>query len=254
MRLKPVALLIAMLSVVHAELPIVVIDPGHGGSGAELDHSSPNNAEFKSPRSGTTYLEKDLTLEVSKEIARLVNESQKAKAVLTRSSDVNVGMQARAKTADQPGTVAFVSIHFNSTPSAHGPLAVVQGEKYQGVPANAAGQLKRDKAFGDSLSKAVEAVTLKYDPESKAKTAQIFDRKPEGSHLFRYLREQERGKILDACFLEIEFMDNPKVAAWLLEGENAAAIRKEIAASIAKALVECAAAPADAKSKEKNHE
>ncbi|WP_035606681.1 N-acetylmuramoyl-L-alanine amidase [Haloferula sp. BvORR071] len=248
--MKSVALLVAILSVARGELPIVVIDAGHGGSGAELDHSSPNNAEFKSPRSGETYSEKDLTLELSKEIARLVNESGQAKAVLTRTSDVNVGMQARAKTADLPGAIAFVSIHFNSTPSAHGPVAVVQGEKYQGVPANTAAQLKRDKAFGDSLSKAVEAVTLKYDPASKAKPAQIFDRKPEGSHLFRYLRALERGKALDACFLEIEFIDNPKVAAWLLEGESSAAIRKEIAASVAKALVEHAVAPADAKSKE----
>lgn len=250
---KLVAILIASLSGVfqacsNAEplagntaekpLPIIVIDPGHGGE-AEIDQSSPNNASYLSEKLKKTIKEKDLTLEISKKIAADVNSTGRVKAILTRSDDVNVGMKDRANVALSNNASALVSVHFNSTKTAHGPVAIVQGIQYEGKPANTREQHARDMAFGAKLAKAVEDVSSQYDSKSKARTSQDYQnkRKPEGSYLFSYLREKNAGKTMDACFLEIEFMDNPSVAAWLLERPDSEEIRAKIAKSIANELV-----------------
>lgn len=219
-----------------ADPRIVVIDAGHGGTQV-LDHSSPNNAQYRSAVSGKTFYEKDLTLEVATETIRLINLSDQVKALSTRTKDVNVGMKDRANVAIAAKAEALISIHFNSTPSATGPLAVVQATAYQGKPANTPEQLKRDKAMGDHLARAVASVSSRYLPNTKARPSQLYAAKPEGSHLFRYLREAPAGKTIDACFLEIDFMDNPKVAAWLLESPLAEQARKEIAAALAEAII-----------------
>src|SRR5258708_2095137 len=87
-------------------MAVLVIDPGHGGSTA-VGGSSPNNATG----SGGT-LEKNLTLQV----ALLTREALAAKGhnvVLTRTSDTNLGLEARAALARSASADAFLSIHFN---------------------------------------------------------------------------------------------------------------------------------------------
>ena len=228
--------LLLISAAVQAEVPIVVIDAGHGGSKV-VDNSSPNNASFHSKALGKTIYEKDLALEVANEVIRVINLSGKVKALATRTKDENIGMKQRAEVALKAKAAALISIHFNSTPSATGPVGVVQGTSYQGKPANTAEQLKRDEAMGFRLSDAIAAVSSTYLPGTKARRSIIFRAKPEGSHLFRYLREDPVGKTMDSCFLEIDFMDNPKVAAWLIESPQALTARKKIAAAIADAVI-----------------
>ncbi|MBZ2207628.1 N-acetylmuramoyl-L-alanine amidase [Massilia soli] len=87
-------------------MAIAIIDPGHGGT-SEVGGSSPNNA--KGPNG---LLEKDIALD----LARRVCSALKGAAVdarLTRDTDRNLGLKARADITRQAGADAFISIHLN---------------------------------------------------------------------------------------------------------------------------------------------
>jgi len=96
----------------------IVIDPGHGGPSvpAKVGGSSWNNATGPG---GT--LEKTVTLKVGKAVKAAFSGSP-VTVVMTRETDVNLGIVARAKKAKDIGAEAFVSIHFNAAPSS-GPRA-----------------------------------------------------------------------------------------------------------------------------------
>jgi len=85
---------------------MMVIDPGHGGT-APIGNSSPNNA--KGPR-GT--LEKTLTLDIGLRMQAALHV-RGLTARLTRDSDVNLALSARAAVARTIRAPVFVSIHFN---------------------------------------------------------------------------------------------------------------------------------------------
>lgn len=87
-------------------MAMVVLDPGHGGTTME-GGSSPNNATGPN---GTK--EKDLVLD----IAKRVNEQLKARNIttlMTRDSDVNIGIAKRVLIAKEAMAHAFISIHLN---------------------------------------------------------------------------------------------------------------------------------------------
>lgn len=84
----------------------VVLDPGHGGTKV-VGGSSPNNA--KGP-GGT--LEKTVTLKVAR-AARSALAAAGMNVLLTRDSDVNLGLADRAAVAKKAKAEVFVSIHFN---------------------------------------------------------------------------------------------------------------------------------------------
>ncbi len=86
--------------------PLVVIDPGHGGTRI-VGGSSPNNATGP-----TGLLEKDLTLDVGLRVRALLRLCGMT-VVMTRTSDINVGLIDRAGVAYSNGADIFVSIHFN---------------------------------------------------------------------------------------------------------------------------------------------
>lgn len=79
----------------------VVIDPGHGG-----------------PRPGTIsksgVQEKDINLAVALALQKLLREKAGLEAVLTRESDVDVGLEDRTVIANQKRADLFVSIHTNA--------------------------------------------------------------------------------------------------------------------------------------------
>jgi N-acetylmuramoyl-L-alanine amidase len=84
----------------------VVIDPGHGGTRA-VGGSSANNA--KGPR-GT--LEKTVTLSVGL-AAKAALSAAGVTVLMTRETDVNLGLAERAHVARRAKAEIFVSIHFN---------------------------------------------------------------------------------------------------------------------------------------------
>ncbi len=82
----------------------VVIDPGHGGrdSGAV-------------GRSGTK--EKDIVLNVARELKSIIDDRGEIKAVLTRQTDEFVPLHERAGIAREAEGKLFISIHANASPN-----------------------------------------------------------------------------------------------------------------------------------------
>jgi N-acetylmuramoyl-L-alanine amidase len=86
-------------------LRLIVLDAGHGGhdSGA----TGPNGV-----------MEKDVVLDVTKRVARLVEDGLGVKVVLTRGTDVFVPLRDRSNFANKQRADLFVSIHANAHPQA----------------------------------------------------------------------------------------------------------------------------------------
>lgn len=90
--------------VVHKGL--IVIDPGHGGHDVGTQSVS-------EPR----YLEKSLNL-VTAQFVRSYLQQMGYQVFLTRQSDVFIALDKRAELANAKKPILFVSIHYNSAPSA----------------------------------------------------------------------------------------------------------------------------------------
>jgi N-acetylmuramoyl-L-alanine amidase len=222
---------------------VIVIDAGHGGaspSGTQAARtlSSPNNAV-----SAGGLKEKDLTLELAGKVIAAINASPGAKkaglkAVPTRSADVNPDFGKRAEVAAGIKAGWFLSIHFNAVPKgskkASGTLGIVQMKSKNP-------HYKEDAAFAAALTASVNQVIRKWVPGSKA--LPVGDDHElhggEGSNLFYQLRSRIKAPVT-ACFLEVEFMDNPAVEQALLT-KNRPAVFDAIAAAISATVIEAAA-------------
>jgi N-acetylmuramoyl-L-alanine amidase len=90
-------------------LRLIVLDAGHGGH--DPGASGPSGV-----------MEKDVVLDVTRRVGRLVEESLGVKVALTRSTDVFIPLRERTSFASRQRADLFVSIHAN----AH-PLAVSEG-------------------------------------------------------------------------------------------------------------------------------
>lgn len=90
-------------------MTVVVIDPGHGGT-TRVGGSSPNNATGPSG-----LLEKTVTLDLAFAL-RTALQVRGATVLMTRDSDVNLGLANRAHVARDAGADCFLSLHFNAPP------------------------------------------------------------------------------------------------------------------------------------------
>jgi len=88
--------------------PIVVIDPGHGGS-------DPGATSV----SGQVY-EKDLTLALARELRDALVERGRVRVAMTRNDDRYLTLDERAAVAHRLGASTFISLHMDSAPN---PLA-----------------------------------------------------------------------------------------------------------------------------------
>lgn len=217
--------------------PVIIIDPGHGGSkvaGAlkSRSNSSPNNATTPGG-----LKEKDLTLEFSKilkeEILQLAGSSGKKVGVLmTREDDRNLDFVQRAAIANRPDTACVVSIHFNAGggKSALGSLALIAAE-------NRNPSYDLDYRYGKALAEACSRGVRQFIPESKSRGV-ITDGHLHGglgSNFFFQMLRHKRLREVPKCFLEVEFIDNPRVEEKLLKGDRAARFRsiaKEVAGEL----------------------
>lgn len=237
-----VRLILFLLAVIPVPLtaapPVILIDPGHGGTEVagslkERSNSSPNNATTPGG-----LKEKDLTLEFSlilrEEILKEATKQGRTLGVmLTRETDVNLDFISRAKICNRPDTACVVSIHFNATDGAKtsGSLAVIAAKDRNP-------DYEIDKAFALGLVTACSKGVRDYLPGSKD-MGTIHDSHLHGglgSNFFFQLQRQPHLRGKPKCFLEIEFIDNPAVEKALLGGDRAAKFRT-IAASIAGYLV-----------------
>jgi N-acetylmuramoyl-L-alanine amidase len=98
------SLLCALLAFPAFAGPLVVVDPGHGGSQAGA--SSPTGA-----------YEKDVALEISKLLKAELESQLKATVKLTRASDELVSLHDRVDWANAQKPDLFISVHLNSMPT-----------------------------------------------------------------------------------------------------------------------------------------
>jgi len=206
----------------RAGRPVILIDPGHGGSKilgtlADRTNSSPNNATSPGGK-----LEKDLTLEFSRYLKEAIQELMSRGAPvdvrLTREEDKNIDFKTRAELCNVPNTACVVSIHFNASDgkgSAIGSLAVVAAPDRNP-------RYAEDAAFASGLAAACSRGVQVYLPESKSRGV-ITDSHLHGgvgSNFFFQLARQSHLESVPKCFLEVEFIDSKVVEKALLEGDH----------------------------------
>ncbi|UCG62416.1 MAG: N-acetylmuramoyl-L-alanine amidase [Candidatus Zixiibacteriota bacterium] len=88
------------------KIDVIVIDPGHGGS--HYGAIGPKGTR-----------EKDVALDIAKELAKLIRKDKQFKVVMTRDRDKTVTLQERANVANKAQCDLFISIHANSSLKKH---------------------------------------------------------------------------------------------------------------------------------------
>lgn len=218
-----------------ANLGAIVLDPGHGGT-TKVGGSSPNNAT-----SISGVLEKNLALDFCK-ILKAELESQaastgdKVDVFLTRTTDVNVGISARAGLAGTKNAKLFLSLHFNGfhNPSARG-VETFYADATKGNTNEAA-----DKAFAGAMHEALLAGMRSIDPatpDRKLKSEILSGPKKLGTLDDVALGNAGKAKKCLAAYFEVEFITNPTVETILISGPAAGANRVKVMASVAKAML-----------------
>jgi N-acetylmuramoyl-L-alanine amidase len=96
----------SLIRALGLKLNRVVIDPGHGGHDQGTEGVK-------------GLLEKDLVLDVSKRLGKLVESRLGAEVIYTRSDDTFIPLEGRTALANERKADLFLSIHANSSPMPH---------------------------------------------------------------------------------------------------------------------------------------
>lgn len=220
-----------------AKLGAIVLDPGHGGpKGPKTGGSSWNNAT-----SVSGVLEKNLALDFCKILKSQLEAQAKAAGdtvdvFLTRTSDVNVGIAARAALAGAKNAKLFLSLHFNGFPDQK-----VRGvETYYADAAKGNMNEAADKAFAGAMHAALLAGMRSIDPatpDRKLKSEILSGPKKLGTLDDVALGNAGKARKCLAAYFEVEFITNPKVDMLLVSSPGAAANQAKVMASVAKAML-----------------
>ena len=85
------------------KIDVIVIDPGHGGK--DYGAVGPGGSR-----------EKDIVLNIGRELAKLIRKDKQFKVIMTRDGDRSVSLNKRAEIANEAGADLFISIHANASP------------------------------------------------------------------------------------------------------------------------------------------
>ena len=212
----------------------VVIDPGHGG----------DNTGAKGPGG---ILEKNLTLQVAKRLARMLREEIGCRVVLTRETDHALSLPERTAIANRERADLFVSIHANASPSrgASGyetfvlsATATDAESKRIADEENAAGSEGAGAAAAGFLDRMLQDLARAESMEESARFASLVQRFMDGA-----IDSENRGvkqapfwvlagAEMPAVLVEIGFITNPSEAARL----ESPATQERIARSLASAV------------------
>ncbi len=185
-----------------SRIPIVVLDPGHGGT-SNAGGSASNGA-----RGSNGLLEKEVVLDVARRVERQLTPS--VDVLLTRHEDRNLPLAARARVARDAGATAFVSLHMNGWTDPHrdGTLALV---------ARRAGPGSHELAAA-----LAQAVAAEESTRNEGVTARDLG----------VLLPARHAPNTRACLLEMAFLTNPERARRFA----AADCRERVAATVATVL------------------
>ncbi|AHE53903.1 N-acetylmuramoyl-L-alanine amidase [Sphingomonas sanxanigenens] len=216
------------------DLGTLILDPGHGGT-TKVGGSSPNNAI-----SVSGVKEKKLALDfclILRDllIAQAAAAKQTIKVVLTRTTDVNVGIAARAAFASTHKAKALVVIHFNGSTNA----AASGAETFFAAASNGNTNLADDKAFATAVHAGLLKGLRAVNPATKDRGVKPDDQTGPGA--LGVLRDTALGntnrpKKCVACYIEAEFITNRTVDKLLVSGPDAIANRTAVLADVAKAI------------------
>lgn len=215
------------------DIGTIVLDPGHGGT-ATVGGSSPNNAV-----SVSGVKEKVLALDfcfVLRDalVRQAAAAGQRINVVLTRTTDVNLGIAQRAALAGTSKAKAFVCLHFN------GGAAAAQGaETFYAAAANGNANEADDRAFAAAVHAGLIAGMKAIHPGARDRGV-----KPDtqsGPGVMGVLRDTALGNATRpnkcvAAYVEAEFITNPTIDRLLVSGPDAVANRTMVMASVATAL------------------
>jgi N-acetylmuramoyl-L-alanine amidase len=217
---------------------VIVIDPGHGGT-VKIGGSSPNNATSPSGE-----LEKDWTLDIAKRtraavLSKAVALGKNVNVILTRETDSNKGLNARANVAKDKGAKLFLSIHFN------GFNTVVRGVETWIDSLDNVNKVQ-NRAFAQVVQDRLLAALNEIDPTTR--NLPHYDRQVK-EQKFAVLRDLALGNTVSsrpchACLVEVEFMDVPAVEQLFrlntlptATAEQTARHRQQVADALANALL-----------------
>ena len=208
-----------------AKTGTIVIDPGHGGQ-LEVGGSSANNA-----RSPSGVLEKNMTLRmaflVRQELQGLESdEGHKLNIILTRETDVNLGLDKRANVARDNNADLFLCIHFNASDNhrARGVETLVRPAASGNTNHSA------DTVFSQQIQIAVYNAILGHDAKTRDRGVK--------DQLLGVLKRSQLGPTVRAAYLEVEFIDVAEVDTLLNISPSAPQVRQDIAKAIARNLVD----------------
>jgi N-acetylmuramoyl-L-alanine amidase len=207
----------------------VVLDPGHGGRRA-VGGSSANNAT-----SFSGVLEKKMTLDLGRLIRTALEQAAAAdpglalKVVMTRDSDINLGLADRANVARDNGAQVFVSLHFNGfNKQANGVETLIFPRASGNV------NFEEDRGLARRIQEAMLRALRQHRPAT----------------IDRGVKEQSLGVLRDvslgnsmsnhpcrACLLEGEFIDVREVDKLLNTSAEAPQVRQDLANAIAGAII-----------------
>jgi len=226
---------ISAASLPSAAAGVLVIDPGHGGSANSGSNEVRTLSSCNNAISPGGLKEKDLTLELSLEIKRQIEQlaasdkELELACILTRDGDENPDFASRADVcANLPEPpLAIVSIHFNASKGARSIGTVAMVEHPDRNP-----NYEKDVQLANELTKVVSDEVAAFLVGSRPREP-ITDEhlhKGKGSNFFYQLRLRPKTSGVPKCFLEVEFIDRPDTEERLLYR------RKEAFPKIARAI------------------
>ena len=227
----PIAAAAAPAAGISHPKPLVVIDPGHGGSNTGATGAVPG------------VLEKRVTLAVGKRVRELL-VARGIEVVLTRDDDRTLTLRQRGAKANALAADAFVSIHCNASPT----RAQRGYETYvltaAGVDVDAPalrGDLPTPRNGIDAQTAAVlddvERGAAQWDAADLAASIQARLRAVRGDDGDRGVRQDAQhvllGATMPAVLVEIGFIDHPIEGKELVDPDTQDAIARAIADAIA---------------------
>jgi|GEM_PF-2616235 len=208
---------------------IIVLDPGHGGT-TTVGGSSPNNAT-----SFSGVLEKTMTLDMAKRIRLALNaQAPEVEVILTRVTDVNVGITDRAQVSANQQADLFLSIHFNATIGARGVETWIRGIGRGNI------NFAADRAFAQKIQAAMVSAIRVHDAATPDRGVKSDDDRAQGIGVLNDVSLGNTNGAIHlsrACLAEIEFIDHPAVDRLFNTGPNMEAVRDGVACAIASALL-----------------
>ncbi len=225
--------------VVHRDF-VIVLDPGHGGTNEGCHGHAATDAHAPA-------LEKDVTLEIAKDLAGTLRELMPhAEVVLTRESDATMTLAERVRFANAVGGDLFLSIHANASPGGDqtGFETFILDAEASSLEAARVAARENDEGFGeptprDDVSAMVRELAMRAHHDRAARFASAIQQKQAErfpQRLDRGVRQAPfdvlMGVRMPAVLTEVGFLDHPQEGAMLRDQAQRAAIVDGLAEAV----------------------